>query len=254
MSMNPAPAWIRRLLAGAGALFPLLVLGLWKLTPLGFWDAVFTTFLVEMLPIMAVVQLPFLDESIPLPRIPVYLSSGVVILGVGLGALALGGGSLGIGVMGLGPAPLGLVVPWTLGLTGGVLAIMGLFLVIRRKLGLRESPLLPLLLPETGREKTVFALLSLAAGSGEEMAYRGYLIPALSPVLGGEWMAAVFTSAVFGVLHAYQGWLGVVRTGVLGFVLAGSFIYLGSLWPAILAHALLDLLAGLVLGKALLKE
>jgi membrane protease YdiL (CAAX protease family) len=61
----------------------------------------------------------------------------------------------------------------------------------------------------------------------------------------------VLTSAVFGVLHAYQGSLGMVRTAVLGGVLAWGFLASGSLWPAIAAHAVIDVVAGTLLADRL---
>jgi len=39
---------------------------------------------------------------------------------------------------------------------------------------------------------------------------------------------------------------------VLGGALAWGFLASGSLWPAIVAHALIDVLAGVVLGERLL--
>ena len=63
--------------------------------------------------------------------------------------------------------------------------------------------------------------------------------------------AAVITTVVFGVLHAYQGWHGMVRAGLLGALLAWGFLVGGSLWPPIVAHALLDILAGIVLADRL---
>ena len=72
--------------------------------------------------------------------------------------------------------------------------------------------------------------------------------------MGSAWAAALLSSAVFGVLHAYQGWLGMVRTGMLGLLLAAAFLLSGSLWPCIVAHAILDLVAGLLLGDTLVKE
>ncbi len=84
------------------------------------------------------------------------------------------------------------------------------------------------------------------------MAYRGYAIAVLAPIVGNVWGAAVLSSCVFGLLHAYQGALGVVRTCLLGLCLAASFILSGSLWPAIIAHAAVDLIGGLVLGERML--
>jgi len=252
---GPSPPELAgRLARGSLLFFPVLAVLFWVGTPLGFWGAMYLTLLLELLPAMAVAQLPLVDEEAPLPRVPVYLSSAFLILLMGSGAWVVGRAELGPAVMGLDPVPLALLAPWALGLTVGALLLLGLSLGLRRLLGLEETPLLAQLLPRTGREKGVFVVLSMAAGWGEEMAYRGFLIPALALVLGGVWPAALLSSAVFGLLHAYQGLLGMVRTALLGFVLAGSLVLSGSLWPAIVAHAILDVVAGVFLGEVLVKE
>jgi len=46
---------------------------------------------------------------------------------------------------------------------------------------------------------------------------------------------------VFGLGHAYQGVLGMVGAGLLGYVLAQLYATTGSLWMPIVAHVLLDL-------------
>ncbi len=83
------------------------------------------------------------------------------------------------------------------------------------------------------------------------LARAGYAIPVLTPLLGVTG-AAVVSSAVFGVLHSYQGVLGMLRTAVMGGVLAWGFLASGSLWPGIIAHTLIDLVAGILLGERLL--
>ncbi len=83
------------------------------------------------------------------------------------------------------------------------------------------------------------------AAFGEEMVFRGYLIPRIADVLGhtraGVVIAVVASSALFGFAHLYQGWAGVIATGTIGLLLA--ILYLSSrrnLWPAILCHGLVD--------------
>jgi membrane protease YdiL (CAAX protease family) len=249
-----SPDLTKRLVGGSLLFFPFLAILFWISTPLGFWGAIYITILLELLPAMAVAQLPLVEEDAPLPRIPVYVSSTVLILVMGWGAWLVGRGELGPVAMGLSPVSWPTLALWSGGLTAAALVMMGLFLVFRRLLGLRETPLLAQLLPRTGQEKGLFVALSLAAGWGEEMAYRGFLVPALALMLGGVWPAAILSSAVFGLLHAYQGLLGIVRTALLGLVLAGSLILTGSLWPAIVAHAILDVVAGVLLGEALVKD
>ncbi len=60
---------------------------------------------------------------------------------------------------------------------------------------------------------------------------------------------AVWVSvAAFAVTHTYQGVLGVVRVAILGLILTAPFLITGSVYPSMIAHATLDLLAGLVLA------
>jgi membrane protease YdiL (CAAX protease family) len=227
-------------------------LAVWTWSPLGIPDALFLAFLIELLPILAIVQLPLAGTD-PLPRVPVYVASGLTILALGGVAAILGAGSLGWSAMGLTPLSPWRTGVWTGALTASALMLLLVFHIARRALGVRESPLLRQLLPRNDRERWVFVLLSLAAGLGEEIAYRGYALPLLTGMMGPV-AAAVLSSGVFGVLHAYQGWIGILRTASLGLLLAGSFFLSGSLWPAVLAHTILDLLGGLVLGDALVRE
>jgi membrane protease YdiL (CAAX protease family) len=153
--------------------------------------------------------------------------------------------------LGLVPLPVGALLAWSVVLTLGGLGILLAFQRIAVRLRMGEHPVLRALLPRSPREKAAFAGLSFAAGFGEELAYRGYAIGALAPLIGTP-VAAMVTSAVFGVLHAYQGPLGIVRAGVLGGLLAWGFLISGSLWPAIVAHVSLDVLAGIFLAERLM--
>lgn len=242
------------MLKGTLLFFPILAVLFWLGTPLGFWGGLYLAFLLELLPALAIAQLPLVDESGPLPRIPVYLSSAVVILGVGCFGLLAGWREFGLSAMGLGPVPWPFLAGWTSGLILTAMVLLWLFLLLRKAAGARESPLLVQLLPKTTSEKGAFFFLSIAAGCGEEIAYRGFLLPALTLLLGWSWGAILLSSAAFGVLHAYQRWLGILRTAALGLVLALALALSGSLWPAIFAHAILDVIAGLILGETLVRE
>jgi membrane protease YdiL (CAAX protease family) len=248
------PPVVTRLIKGSLLFFPILAGLFWVGTPLGLLGAAYLALALELLPALGLAQLPLLDEDVPLPRIPVYLSSAGVILLMGWLGLMIGWEEFGLGAMGLLSFDPRTVLVWTGGLILAAFLLLGGFLIFRRAAGISEAPILDLLLPETGREKIVFVVLSFSAGLGEEVAYRGFLIPALTLVFGSVWGAALLSSLVFGILHAYQGWLGVVRTALLGLVLAAAFVVTGSLWPAIIAHAMLDVLVGVVFGKTLMKE
>jgi membrane protease YdiL (CAAX protease family) len=205
--------------------------------------------LLVVLPVLTLAQLRHLGE-VEIRPLPVYVSSAVTALFLGGLSLAVGARHGGWSGVGLRPLPTGVLLAWSAGLAGGGVAVLFLFRAVAGRLELREKPLLRALLPRTSRERTAFVGLSMAAGVGEELAYRGYAITLLAGVLGG-FGAAVLTSVVFGVMHAYQGVLGVVRTAMLGGLLAWGFLTAGSLWPAMLAHAAIDVLAGTVLTDRL---
>lgn len=216
-------------------------------------NAVWLSGLLVILPAFSMAQVPLVPDE-PLEREPVYLGSSLMLGILGLASLQLGLGAVGAGAMGLEAVPPGRILAWALGILGVAAVLLGGFYVAGRSLGIPETPLLVRLLPRTGRERALFGLLSLAAGFGEELAYRGYALALLTPLLSSAWAAAGVTSVVFGCLHAYQGPLGVVRTGLLGFALAASVVLSGTLWPAIVAHALVDILAGLVFGERLVRR
>jgi membrane protease YdiL (CAAX protease family) len=69
--------------------------------------------------------------------------------------------------------------------------------------------------------------------------------------LVGTWPAVAITSVIFGLGHAYQGFSGIVKTGLVGLVLALLTVFSGSLFIAIVLHAVVDLTSGRLMGKAL---
>ncbi|WP_295636908.1 type II CAAX endopeptidase family protein [uncultured Methylibium sp.] len=105
-------------------------------------------------------------------------------------------------------------------------------------------------LPHTRTELHWFGGLSLTAGFCEEFLYRGYFVWVFAPWLGW-WGAAALSLPFFAVAHAYQGWSGVLRTGVVGALFTLVVAILGSLWPAIVLHALVDLGSGVIAWLAL---
>lgn len=232
-----AAFWIVVLALGFGAGFDLV-------------DAILLGVLLAAVPTFAIAQVP-LVEGIRIERMPAYWSSIVTLWILGTASWLVGVRDAGASAVGLVGLPASSMVAWTLGLTvGGVGIILG-FHWIARRLGLRDSEILKQLLPRTNGERVVFAVLSVAAGSGEELAYRGYAILVLAPLVG-LLPSALLSTVAFGVVHAYQGPVGILRTGLMGGVLAWGFLASGSLWPAIAAHTLIDLVAGILLGERLL--
>jgi CAAX protease family protein len=99
------------------------------------------------------------------------------------------------------------------------------------------------LLPRTVDERATFALLAVTAGVCEELIFRGFGIAYvrwLWPGASHFWLIAI-TSVAFGLAHLYQGVRGVLLTGLVGAVLASLVLATGSLLPAMVIHALIDL-------------
>ena len=85
-----------------------------------------------------------------------------------------------------------------------------------------------------------FAIVGLLAPLGEEIFFRGFLLAALVPVLGGL-RGALVSSAVFSAAHFNIGTL--LPIFVMGMLLAWLYLRTGSIWPSFVAHAAQNLLA-----------
>jgi membrane protease YdiL (CAAX protease family) len=138
---------------------------------------------------------------------------------------------------------------------GAVLALIVPVLLLRRadpddvpKLGDIGA-----LLPRTRGELPYGAGLAVSAGIFEELMFR-LAMPAL---LFGIWpngpLAFMLATALFGLLHLYQRWTGVLTATLLGAVFAYLYLVSGNILLPIALHLLVDLralvLLPLVLGK-----
>ena len=209
-----------------------------------------------LMPLLSVSQGPLPVDAIRAQRVSVYTTS-IVVLGAG-GLLALWAmprlpHPWAAGMLPWPPEIAGYLGPAALLTAAGVL-IAYAFRALSRRFGWRETEAVHAIMPETGREKGLFAALSVTAGFSEEVVFRAYLPAFLMPWTGSYLAGALPVAGVFGFLHAYQGRHGIVRTTVIGVVMAAGVAWTGSLWPSILAHAALDLLFGLVLSKSLVGE
>jgi membrane protease YdiL (CAAX protease family) len=108
------------------------------------------------------------------------------------------------------------------------------------------------MLPRIAAEQRWFIALSITAGVCEELLYRGYLVWIIAPWLGPLGGMAAIVGA-FGISHAYQGRTGAIRATLAGAVMAAIVLSSGSLIPAMIVHALIDIGGGTV-GYWLLRE
>jgi membrane protease YdiL (CAAX protease family) len=138
-------------------------------------------------------------------------------------------------------------------LGGAALAVLGALLLLARRSVMkqpdgasqvRESARhLEWLLPRGPRQRRLWWAVSVHAGLGEELFYRGYLFAVLASIMP-PLSAAVVGMLIFGFAHVYQGVRGILLTSALGGVFMGLYYISGSLWVPMLAHALYDIYAG----------
>jgi membrane protease YdiL (CAAX protease family) len=106
------------------------------------------------------------------------------------------------------------------------------------------------MIPRDAREARAFDALAVTAGVCEEILYRGFLM-AYFTALFGPWPAAGLSTAAFALGHSYQGVSGVLKTGLVGLVMAGLLLLTGALWAPMLLHAAIDLTSGRLARRAL---
>jgi uncharacterized protein len=86
------------------------------------------------------------------------------------------------------------------------------------------------------------AAVSVVAGIGEELLFRGLLQGGIAQWIGlpwGVWIGLVFAAAVFGLAHPIT-WAYAVMAGAIGLYLGGLWIVSGNLLVPITTHAMYD--------------
>jgi len=107
------------------------------------------------------------------------------------------------------------------------------------------------LLPKNWKEFAHFgSIVSLSAGFCEEIVFRGFLITYLMALFApgdyAVWIAISVSTLIFAILHAYQGWLAILKIAALTFMFGVIFVLTKSLWPVILLHFAVDFIGGLL--------
>lgn len=153
--------------------------------------------------------------------------------------------------------PLPLVV-WTWdGLLWGALAGLPVAGLVLGSLHFSIGPLPRLAESIEPLMKTLFgsanwldlALVSLLAGLGEELLFRGVLQVPIGEWVGGPagpWVGLIFASALFGMAHAVTRLYAILAT-LIGLYLGLLWIFSENLLVPITAHAVYDFLALLYL-------
>ncbi len=102
------------------------------------------------------------------------------------------------------------------------------------------------LIPRNGAEMLAALPLSLNAGFAEELFFRLALPLLVTRVTGSAAVGIGVAIVVFGLIHWYQGWKGVIATTIVGAVLTLVYLKSGSILRVMVMHALIDVMALIV--------
>jgi membrane protease YdiL (CAAX protease family) len=140
---------------------------------------------------------------------------------------------------------------WLKALLISAMALIAMFVFIapqcRRNVEKREWKLY-YFMPRTPGEKVLWAGVSLFAGFGEEIVYRGVMFSLLWRLLDSPLAAAWIAAVVFAVAHYMQGWRSMLVLFAFALVFQAMFYLTGSLFPGMAVHFLYDLMVGMIYG------
>jgi membrane protease YdiL (CAAX protease family) len=107
-----------------------------------------------------------------------------------------------------------------------------------------ETPTAPYQPPAGFVEVFLWILVSLAAGIGEEIVFRGYLQKQFQAATRSVIAAVVLQGLLFGLMHTYQGWKQVMVIAPLGILYGALAAWRRNLRANMISHAFSDLFEG----------
>jgi membrane protease YdiL (CAAX protease family) len=163
-----------------------------------------------------------------------------------LGALALATGFAdGVDLFPpVAPSPIG----WLAGLLFLLVAVALVRPYWRRSI-LEDKPTWRLFAPINRRERRMWVLLSLSAGVGEELVWRGVLPALLAAATGSLALAVVLSVFSFAVAHAIQGLRSVLAIAALAAAFHALVFISGSLYVGMAVHFVYDVIAGFTYAR-----
>jgi membrane protease YdiL (CAAX protease family) len=137
-------------------------------------------------------------------------------------------------------------LPFAIGAAFGLALLAGVhYLRMRRTIAAITADIEPLF-PRNALERICVIPLCLNAGFSEELFFRLALPLLATQVTGSAAIGFGLAAIVFGLAHAYQGWKGILGTGLVGALFTCHYLAHGSLFALIGLHALIDLVALLI--------
>ncbi len=129
-----------------------------------------------------------------------------------------------------------------------LLALIAVMIPHWRKAVEKRERRVYLFMARDNRERALWVAISLLAGIGEEITYRGVMFMLLWRLTGLDWLAALIAAAVFGFSHYLQGWKNVFLIVGFALIFQGVYYLSGSLLLPMAMHFLYDLTAGFMYG------
>jgi membrane protease YdiL (CAAX protease family) len=145
--------------------------------------------------------------------------------------------------------------PWKDLLAGLILAavvgIPGLgFYLVAHAAGMNLT-VAPTVLNDIWWRVPVLVLAAIENGFLEEVLVVGYLLTRLEQLQVNRWVALALSAVLRGSYHLYQGFGGFIGNAVMGLVFGAYWQRTRRLWPLVIAHSLIDIVA--FVGYGLLK-
>ena len=136
----------------------------------------------------------------------------------------------------------------SLGILAGTLILAELLLMARspderRKLWVRQ------IIPRNNAERFVWIISSCTAGATEEIIFRGVLFALLASVTRSIATASIVSAMVFALAHYRQGWKSMFFILGIALLFQWFVIYSGSLVPAMIVHAMYNIVRGFRASK-----
>ena len=114
-----------------------------------------------------------------------------------------------------------------------------------------EAKSLDILLPKTAAEVGSWFLTCISAGFCEEFVFRGYVQRQLLALSGSTLISVLGQAVVFGLMHAYQGWVAASNIFVIGVLFGALAAWRRTLRVGMVAHAWQDIWSGWLSGIVL---
>jgi membrane protease YdiL (CAAX protease family) len=128
----------------------------------------------------------------------------------------------------------------------GSIVLLGMVALLLRMVPHAQT--VSVLLPHTPLQRLLWVGVAISAGICEEAIFRGYLQRQFLALTQSAPAAIALNAVIFGAVHLYQGWQGMIVIGMLGALLGTLAHWRGTVRTGMVAHAWQDTVAGILGG------